>query len=75
MSDNQTPPTPEPIHIDRNELGEIVRIIFSPAKGGQGSSGIGQGGAGHDPNIPECEYCGAYGGGGHGGNCPNIGVQ
>jgi len=30
---------------------------------------IGRGGGGpHD--VPECRYCGAYGGGGHGGLCP-----
>ena len=31
--------------------------------------GIGKGGAG-PYDIPPCPYCGAYGGGGHGGLCP-----
>jgi hypothetical protein len=33
---------------------------------------LGQGGQGPNP-VPECKYCGAYGGGGHGGFCPNGG--
>jgi hypothetical protein len=32
---------------------------------------IGRGGAGPDPDIPECPVCYARGGGGHGGFCPN----
>lgn len=32
--------------------------------------GIGGGGGGSDPDIPPCPYCGASGGGGHGGFCP-----
>lgn len=32
---------------------------------------IGRGGGGSDSNIPECPLCHAYGGGGHGGGCPN----
>lgn len=32
---------------------------------------IGGGGAGSDPSVPECGYCHAFGGGGHGGFCPN----
>jgi hypothetical protein len=35
--------------------------------------GIGTGGGGPDESIPPCKYCGAYGGGGHGGFCPNGG--
>jgi hypothetical protein len=31
---------------------------------------IGQGGGGPLDGVPECRYCGAYGGGGHGGLCP-----
>jgi hypothetical protein len=31
---------------------------------------VGQGGGGSDQSIPECPGCGAYGGGGHGGGCP-----
>ena len=31
---------------------------------------IGRGGGG-PYGIPECRYCGAYGGGGHGGLCPS----
>jgi hypothetical protein len=31
---------------------------------------IGRGGSGPGPE-PRCEYCGANGGGGHGGFCPN----
>ena len=34
---------------------------------------IGQGGTGTDKAIPECPVCHAYGGGGHGGMCPNAG--
>jgi hypothetical protein len=34
---------------------------------------IGRGGGGSDESIPECPVCGAYGGGGHGGLCPNAG--
>lgn len=34
---------------------------------------IGLGGTGPDKNIPECPVCWAYGGGGHGGYCPNGG--
>jgi hypothetical protein len=34
---------------------------------------VGQGGTGSDPGIPECRVCGSYGGGGHGGFCPNMG--
>jgi hypothetical protein len=35
--------------------------------------GIALGGGGHDrnPDALACEYCGATGGGGHGGLCPN----
>lgn len=33
---------------------------------------VGQGGAGTDAAIPECPVCHAYGGGGHGGFCPNM---
>ncbi len=32
---------------------------------------IGGGGKGPDESIPRCAYCGACGGGGHGGFCPN----
>lgn len=35
--------------------------------------GIGTGSGGTDENILPCGYCGAYGGGGHGGFCPNGG--
>lgn len=38
-----------------------------------GAMQIGLGGAGLDPAIPECSCCYAYGGGGHGGFCPNAG--
>lgn len=31
---------------------------------------IGAGGRGPNVTIPACPYCGAYGGGGHGGFCP-----
>jgi hypothetical protein len=31
---------------------------------------IGRGGGGPYDGLPECRYCGAYGGGGHGGLCP-----
>jgi hypothetical protein len=34
---------------------------------------LGLGGRGPDPGIPECPLCYAYGGGGHGGFCPNAG--
>lgn len=34
--------------------------------------GIGGGGGGtQESTSPHCAYCGAYGGGGHGGLCPN----
>lgn len=33
----------------------------------------GRGGSGSDPAIPECPVCHCYGGGGHGGCCPNSG--
>lgn len=33
---------------------------------------VGQGGTGPDGDIPECPVCHAYGGGGHGGFCPNM---
>lgn len=33
---------------------------------------IGQGGGGPDQSAPECPVCYAYGGGGHGGYCPNA---
>lgn len=33
---------------------------------------IGHGGRGSDAGIPECPVCGAFGGGGHGGFCPNM---
>jgi hypothetical protein len=32
---------------------------------------IGEGGSGPSPLLAVCQYCGAYGGGGHGGFCPN----
>ncbi len=32
--------------------------------------GIGGGGGGLDKTVPTCPYCGANGGGGHGGLCP-----
>lgn len=38
--------------------------------GGSISMRVGQGGGGSDQSIPECPGCGAYGGGGHGGGCP-----
>jgi hypothetical protein len=34
---------------------------------------IGLGGTGDHSAIPECPVCYAYGGGGHGGGCPNAG--
>jgi hypothetical protein len=37
---------------------------------------IGKGGNGRDDllfDFPPCRYCGAWGGGGHGGFCPNGG--
>lgn len=34
---------------------------------------IGVGGGGPDTSVPLCPLCGAYGGGGHGGWCPNAG--
>jgi len=34
---------------------------------------LGRGGTGPDKFIPECPLCHAYGGGGHGGFCPNAG--
>jgi hypothetical protein len=34
---------------------------------------VGLGGKGSDPAYPECQICRAYGGGGHGGFCPNGG--
>ena len=34
---------------------------------------IGQGGSGSMAEIPQCPVCFAYGGGGHGGGCPNAG--
>lgn len=34
---------------------------------------IGQGGQGYDESVPLCRYCGATGGGGHGGFCPGPG--
>lgn len=34
---------------------------------------IGLGGRGYDRSIPECPVCWAFGGGGHGGYCPNGG--
>lgn len=34
---------------------------------------IGHGGEGPWPGWPECVYCGAHGGGGHGGLCPSGG--
>ena len=37
--------------------------------------GIGHGGQGNDPTIPECPICGAVGGGGHGGGCPNRDID
>ena len=37
--------------------------------------GLGHGGKGSDDSIPECPYCGCYGGGGHGGFCPNTGTD
>lgn len=36
---------------------------------------VGQGGGGSDETIPECPVCHAYGGGGHGGFCPNQGYD
>lgn len=33
---------------------------------------IGRGGTGTDECIPECPVCHAFGGGGHGGMCPNA---
>lgn len=33
---------------------------------------LGLGGTGWDPAVPECPLCYAYGGGGHGGLCPNA---
>jgi hypothetical protein len=35
-----------------------------------GLNEIGRGGGGLSDDVPECRYCGAYGGGGHGGFCP-----
>ena len=35
---------------------------------------IGRGGSGTYPNVPACPYCGANGGGGHGGFCPGGSV-
>lgn len=34
---------------------------------------VGAGGTGPDPSFPVCPVCQCYGGGGHGGGCPNIG--
>jgi len=42
--------------------GEVLRVH---------GIGIGGGGGGTDPAVKLCPYCGAYGGGGHGGFCPN----
>lgn len=56
---------------ERDEHGEIIGIIVSGGVGGTLNK-IGQGGSGTDESIPKCEICGAYGGGGHGGGCPNI---
>lgn len=36
---------------------------------------MGLGGTGTDARIPECPCCYAYGGGGHGGLCPNAGKR
>jgi hypothetical protein len=66
------------------ERGKFVRnvtsIIIPGGEGGEGAvidtSGsitIGKGGSGSNPDIPRCPICEAYGGGGHGGNCPNSG--
>ncbi|HEV2175264.1 MAG TPA: hypothetical protein VGR71_16945 [Nitrospira sp.] len=55
-------------------------VHISGGEGGLGAIGgtfggitIGRGGGGNNPLIPECPVCGAYGGGGHGGGCPNSG--
>jgi hypothetical protein len=34
---------------------------------------VGPGGSGPDPSVVVCPVCRAYGGGGHGGGCPNSG--
>ena len=36
---------------------------------------VGQGGSGPDESLPECPVCHCYGGGGHGGFCPNDGYD
>jgi hypothetical protein len=67
----------------------VAADSLSVSKGGQGGAGgagaavyaytdpdigqIGQGGSGSMAEIPECPVCFAYGGGGHGGGCPNAG--
>jgi hypothetical protein len=54
--------------IEQHAPSEIVRMHILIQTG----VAIGGGGAGTDPSIPGCPYCGASNGGGHGGRCPNA---
>lgn len=46
----------------------------SGAVGRVGRTVVGSGGGGNNASIPRCPVCSAFGGGGHGGGCPNSGL-
>lgn len=64
------------------ELLEFANPLISEGKSpeqvraaifGRYGIGIGGGGGGVNYDVPPCRICGAFGGGGHGGLCPNGG--
>lgn len=48
---------------DEVRLAVFARFNLVIGQGGQGS-------AAYEKDYPKCRYCGAWGGGGHGGLCP-----
>lgn len=56
------------MHIENGANPQVVRMHVKMMTG----VSIGEGGSGTDPSIPPCPYCGAFGGGGHGGSCPGA---
>jgi hypothetical protein len=67
------------LHVRRGGGGGQGASEVDGASGGSGASmfggnlRVGPGGAGKNSDIPMCPICQAYGGGGHGGGCPNDG--